>query len=88
MTYVQMPKMKILSAINGEKVEYQVENYFEASENPLYLGVIVKPSPGLWELLSRSKTVVVVTDNLPITHSITYRIEVGESSIFFLTPKE
>ena len=36
-----MPKMKILSAINGEKVEYQVEDYFEASENPLYLGGLI-----------------------------------------------
>ena len=83
-----MPKMKILSAINGEKVEYPVENFFKASENPLYLGVIAKPSPGLWELLSRSKAVVVVTDDFPITYKISYRIEVGENSIFFLTPRE
>ncbi len=88
MSWVQMPKMTILTAIDGQKVEYPVENFFKASESPLYLGVIAKPSPGLWELLSRSKAVLVVTDDLPITYRISYRIEVGENSIFFLTPKE
>ncbi len=81
-----MAQMKILSSNEGEKIEFPVENWFIASENPLYVGIIIKPSPGLWELLSRSKNVLMQKDDSTTQYSIPYRIEVGENSIFFLTP--
>ena len=54
--------MKILSSGEGKKAEYSVENWFTASANPLYIGIIAKPSPGLWEYLSRSKSVILESD--------------------------
>lgn len=83
-----MVKMKIVSTHDGEKMEFPVENWFTASENPLYIGVIVKPSPGLWELLSRKKSVLLERDDSSAQYAIPYRMEVGENSIFFLTPRE
>ncbi len=80
--------MKILASSNGNGVEFPVEKWFTASENPLYIGVMAKPSPGLWEHLSRSKSVFLVDDGSAKEYRIPYRIEVGENSIFFLTPKE
>lgn len=80
--------MKILSSGEGKKAEYSVENWFTASANPLYIGIIAKPSPGLWEYLSRSKSVILESDGPEGEYKISYRIEVGENSIFFLTPKE
>lgn len=87
-TKLNMAQLKIFSSDKGEKVEFAVENWFTASENPPYIGIIVKPSPGLWEFLSRTKNVILQKDDAAIQYSIPYRIEVGENSIFFLTPKE
>ena len=80
--------MMVLASSDGKVVEFPVEKWFTASERPLYIGVIAKPSPGLWEHLSRSKNVIMTDGAASRDYSIPYRIEVGENSIFFLTPKE
>ena len=61
---------------------------FIASQNPLYIGIILKPSHGAWIRMSRAKTVVLEMEGKPVEFSIPYRIEVGENSIFFLKPRE
>lgn len=73
---------------NGSRKDYPVENWFVASQSPLYLGVITKPSPGIWGFMSRSHEVVLEISGKSRTFRIAYRIEVGESSIFFVTPQD
>ncbi len=73
---------------NSGKVREKLENYFIASQNPLYIGVILKPSHGAWIRMSRARSVVLEIDGKPGEYSVPYRIEVGENSIFFLKPKD
>lgn len=80
-----MKNITIIATENGKKMQYTVEKSFVASEKPLYIGIITKPEPGLWGCLSRSRTVIVETDGKADEFRIPYRIEVGESTIFFLT---
>lgn len=83
-----MKKMIIVATDKGQRVEYPVQNSFVASEKPLYIGIITKPEPGLWGYLSRSKTIFLDMEGKAEEFRIPYRIEVGESTIFFITPSE
>ncbi|MHB1812846.1 MAG: hypothetical protein ACYCPR_10640 [Thermoplasmataceae archaeon] len=61
---------------------------FIASESPLYLGLILKPSKGLWEYMKNSSEIVLCHGDREncAEMSIPYKIEVGENTIFFLKP--
>lgn len=83
-----MKQIKIIAAEKGQTVEYPVDKFFVASEKPLYIGIITKPEPGIWGYLSRVKKVAVDIDGKAEDFRIPYRIEVGESTIFFLTHSE
>lgn len=67
----------------------EVTNYFVASRNPFYLGLIIKPSLSVWEILKESSEVNLrLEDGRMIEFEIPYKIEVGESTIFFVKPTE
>ncbi len=83
-----MDNVYAIFADNNGKVREKLENNFIASQNPLYIGIILKPSHGAWIRMSRAKTVVLEMEGKPLEFSIPYRIEVGENSIFFLKPRE
>ncbi len=85
---MKMTSIKIVSLVNARRKEFPVEKWFKASESPLYVALITKPSPGLWEFLSQSKEVVMELDGKSYNFRIPYRIEVGESTIFFATPSD
>ena len=83
-----MVSITAVSVEKGKRTDYPVEKWFIASEAPLYIGIIVKPSPGLWEMMSRSRDTIMEIEGRSHNFHIRYRIEVGESSIFFATPAE
>ncbi len=85
---MKMTSLKVVYTQKGITNEYSVEKWFQASENPTYLALITKPSPGLWEALSQSREVVMEIDGKSFNFKVPYRIEVGESTIFFVTPSE
>ncbi|MEM0157352.1 MAG: hypothetical protein QXN26_04720 [Thermoplasmataceae archaeon] len=83
-----MQDIYAIFAENSGRIREKLENHFIASQNPLYIGIILKPSHGAWIRMSRAKTVVLEIDGKPGEYSVPYRIEVGENSIFFLKPRE
>lgn len=81
-----MSSIAVITMEKGERKEYSAENWFVASRDPLYIGIITKPAPGMWEYLSRTRQIVMEVDGKSHDFEIPYRIEVGESTIFFATP--
>ena len=80
-----MKTIKAVFMIRGERTTEEISNWFIASVSPLYLGIISKPSPGLWAYLSHSSGLIIEINDESFEFRITYRIEVGENSIFFVT---
>ncbi len=58
---------------------------FVASNLPPYLGIMVKPEPGTWEELMDQDFMFLIHGGSEKRATIKYRIEVGDSSIFFIT---
>lgn len=83
-----MTSISVISTHNSKRKEYLVDKWFIASESPQYIAIVTKPSPGLWEHLSQSKEAVLELDGKSYNYNIPYRIEVGESTIFFVTPSD
>ncbi|MGP6206541.1 hypothetical protein ACNF42_00690 [Cuniculiplasma sp. SKW3] len=77
--------VKISSTPNGTMKEVDLNHLFIASEEPLYIGIIIKPEPGIWEELMDSEFAYIHTNEDVKETKIGYRIEVGENSIFFVT---
>lgn len=75
---------------SGVEAEAPLDNYFVASRNPVYIGVLLKPSRGIWEYLKNNDSVILKLgdEERYFTMKLKYRIEVGENSIFFLNPEE
>ena len=85
---LNMTSISVISTQDGKRKEHFVHKWFMASEIPQYIAIVTKPSPGLWEHLSQSKAAVLEVDGKSYNYSIPYRIEVGESTIFFVTPSD
>lgn len=83
-----MTSIKVVSTKDGKRIDYPVEKWFLASEVPVYYAITTKPSPGLWEHLSQSGKIIMELDGKSGNFKIPYRIEVGESTIFFVTPDD
>lgn len=68
----------------------EIENFFIASRTPLYIGLIIKPSKGLWEYLKNHNDVIVSFENEKESYQfdVEYKIEVGENTIFFINANE
>jgi hypothetical protein len=72
---------------NNKKIEIGKNEFFIASKEPLYYGIIVNPSSGLWSYMVQEKIVECIIDGKKENFSIAYRIDVGENSIFFIKPE-
>ncbi len=81
-----MENVRVIYSRDHEKVVDSARQFFIASDDPFYVGIIASPSEPLWNHLSRSKTAVLDIDGRVSEFSIPYRIEVGKNSIFFLKP--
>lgn len=79
--------LKAVFRIDEKVVDEEIKDYFIASKSPLYLGIILPPSKGLWTYLKGSNSIVVEVNGLSSEFSIPYRIEVGENTLFFLRPE-
>ncbi|MDS0256310.1 hypothetical protein ApAK_01230 [Thermoplasmatales archaeon AK] len=64
--------------------ELTAERCFLASRNPPYIGILTLPSEPIWRTLSSNRTF----SSGGFNWSIRYRIEVGESTIFFATSQD
>ncbi len=73
-----------VSSSPGKGTEISCKS-FVASSSPPYIGIIMKPEPGIWEELMDQDFMYVFNDSKGIRATVKYRIEVGESSIFFIT---
>jgi hypothetical protein len=87
-TLIQNRGIFIPFVINGRKQAFENPDVFVASEAPLYLGIILKPSKGFWEYLKNSSEVVLCRNKEEncASFAIPYKIEVGENTIFFIKP--
>ena len=79
-------KIEIVTASQSGKT-YEIENVFVASRQPLFLGLILKPSDAAWNHIKSTKEILVNGKELK-GFTVKYGIEVGESSIFFITPSK
>ncbi len=86
-----MSSIRIITA----KVHYQkeendvvdtVEDAFIASSEPYYLGLALRPSPGLWEFLKSGKAPSIESESGVVQYSVEFSIDVGENTMFFLSP--
>jgi hypothetical protein len=71
---------------NNKKAEFSEKEYFIASQEPLYYGLIINPSSDLWSYMVEFDQVECKINNKTEKYSIPYRIDVGENSIFFIMP--
>lgn len=73
----------------GKEISSSVDKFFVASENPLYIGLIVKPSADVWEFLKASSSVNIrLSNDSYMEMDIVYKVEVGQNTIFFIKPGE
>ncbi len=63
-------------------------NAFKCSIEPPYLAIIVQPSPGVWEELMDQDFLFIQAEKISVRANIKQRIEVGDSTIFFVTSEE
>lgn len=68
----------------GRSGELVSGRWFIASENPLYIGIILPPGPDLWADVSTSKSLEINFKDETGKFAVKQRVEVGENSIFFL----
>lgn len=74
---------------NEGEIASEISSYFVASRTPFYLGLTVKPSLPVWEILKESSEVNLrFEDGNLMEFEIPYKIEVGENTIFFVKPSE
>ncbi|MEM0155539.1 MAG: hypothetical protein QW597_02910 [Thermoplasmataceae archaeon] len=74
--------------LDGKANSEKLIHTFTASVEPPYLGVILKPGRGIWEYMKNHDDLVINLKQRSVTSVIKYRIDVGESSIFFLTSED
>ncbi len=80
-------KVNFVYFSNRSENTAEIENCFIASKTPLYLGLIVKPSTGAWEYLKSAQNLFIREKaGTTLNFNIIYKIEVGENTIFFVTP--
>ncbi len=82
-----MENVRVIYSMNNQEISESAKQFFIASDDPLYIGIITRASEPLWNHLSRSKTTILDIDGKASEYSIPYRIEVGRNSIFFLKPE-
>lgn len=73
-------------AHNGQSSVSSVEDAFIASEEPYYVGLGIRPSPGLWEFLKAGKKPAIEIAGKTSEYRVEFSIDVGENTLFFLSP--
>lgn len=79
-------KLRAVYYVDGSTKMFEVSNYFVASDKPLFLGLIIEPSAGLWAYLKNSSDIVIEFSGKSANFRVPYKIEVGRNTIFFITP--
>ena len=64
---------------------FTLDNVFVASETPFFIGIILKPSEKCWMHLKKSREVMLGGKGEAV-FAIRFNIDVGENTIFFLSP--
>lgn len=73
---------------SGHKMEkLNLGKYFVASDEPLFIGLIVSPSEKIWPHLKNTDSIVLEIGGSSYECRIPYKIEVGRNSIFFAAPE-
>ena len=76
-----------IQVFSSKKLEKSLEaKAYTVSEEPLYLAILIKPQPGIWdELMDQDTMFIKLREKKELEVRISQRIEVGETSIFFVT---
>ncbi len=81
----------VISAIvasDHQMEKFNLGRYFVASDDPLFIGLIVSPSEKIWPRLKNADSVVLEIGISSFAFRIPYKIEVGRNTIFFVSPAE
>jgi hypothetical protein len=69
------------------KEKVKTDHYFVASDEPLFIGLIISPSEKLWPYMKNADSVILEIGMVSYSFRIPYKIEVGRNSIFFVSPE-
>ncbi|MCL4451022.1 MAG: hypothetical protein M1327_00130 [Candidatus Thermoplasmatota archaeon] len=69
------------------KEKVKLDHYFVASDEPLFIGLILSPSDRLWPSMKNADSVILEIGRISYSFRIPYKIEVGRNSIFFVSPE-
>ncbi|MGC8515960.1 MAG: hypothetical protein ACP5OC_07495 [Thermoplasmata archaeon] len=68
------------------KEKVKIDHYFVASDEPLFIGLIISPSERIWPRMKNADSTILEIGGKSYPFRIPYKIEVGRNSIFFLSP--
>jgi hypothetical protein len=68
------------------KDKVKIDHYFVASDEPLFIGLIISPSERIWPQMKNADSAVLEIGGKSYKFRIPYKIEVGRNSIFFVSP--
>lgn len=86
MSSIKMITASVHFTKDGKETVANVEDAFVASEEPYYIGIGLRPSPGLWEFLKSGKNSAIELDGKILEYRVEFSIDVGENTLFFLSP--
>ncbi|MFG1414663.1 MAG: hypothetical protein AAE986_00685 [Thermoplasmataceae archaeon] len=68
------------------KEKVKIDRHFVASDEPLFIGLIVSPSERIWPLMKNADSAILEIGGKSYSFRIPYKIEVGRNTIFFVSP--
>lgn len=72
---------------SGEKDNVvESEDTFEASSAPEFVGLMLRPSPGLWEFLKAGGEPSIEINGKAGVYRTEFSLDVGENTFFFFSP--
>jgi hypothetical protein len=72
---------------NHGKEKVKIDHYFVASDEPLFIGLIISPSEKTWPRMKNADSAILEISGKSYSFSIPYKIEVGRNTIFFVAPE-
>lgn len=69
-----------------KKEKVSIDHYFIASDEPLFIGLIISPSERIWSRMKNVDSAILEIGGKSYSFKIPYKIEVGRNSIFFVSP--
>ena len=67
------------------KEKLKIDHYLVASDEPLFIGLIVSPSDRIWPRMKNADSAILEIGGKTYSFRIPYKIEVGRNSIFFVS---